>query len=64
MTRREDRGPARVVSDTLLTHERAFHSSIQSAWITGNRPLTYRPRVAVGPLLLLRLLMANPERRQ
>ena len=64
MTRREDRGLPRVASHNLLTHEPAFHSSIQSAWITGNRPLSYRPRVAVGPLLLLRLLIANPERRQ
>jgi hypothetical protein len=64
MTRREDRDPPRVGADALLAHEGAFRTSIQSACVTGNRPLSYRPRVAVGPLLLLRLLTANPERRQ
>ena len=60
MTRREDRDPPCVGSDALLAHERAFRTSIQSACVTGNRPLSYRPRVAVGPLLLLRLLTAKP----
>jgi hypothetical protein len=60
MTRREDRDPPRVGSDALPGHERAFLASIQSAWVTGNRSLSYRPRIAAGPLSFLRLLWALP----
>src|SRR5947207_1064739 len=45
MTQRDDRDPPRVGPDAPLGHERAFHTSIQSARVTGNRPLSYRPRV-------------------